>query len=610
MGQRLELTIEELYHLHERLGRQVLEPADFAVCGALVSNTIGKYEARISRLSAKAAAAAAAAGAVGDTGEDIEAELTSQGNDEEVGAAGGGDGASHDATGGQESTCFEVGTDAPATECNNKDGQKAKAPGHGRNGAAAYTKAKHFFHPLPDGIVGSLCICGAGPMHNHRETITIHIVGQPLFGAEAHHYQQGRCRICGKVATAQGPDHVQQGIGKSVVYGYPACAMLIVMHYFGGLPFKRLESFHEGWGIPLADANQWEVVQQSDSKLRPLFDVLERVGMQTATNLTIDDTGSLVISIRQQIKAEIAALERLGEPTKDVRNGINATGVRLETPQGIVILYFTGLHHAGEVFDRLMKHRDTQTGTLVKTTDGASKNFSHGHEDNLVEATCNAHAFLKFQAIKDKYPAQYAVAGEVYGKVFKNDTVARERGMTPDQRMAYHAKHSKPLMMKLRKMCHALIRDKIVEPNSALWEPVSFIINQWSRLTMFCEKPAVPLHTNLVEQILITPVRYLAGSFNYKTANGAGVGDRHMSLIASARANNLEPVAYVEHCLRNHEDLAKRPEYYLPWAYRDRLNDQPNSQAPPPDTKSTVPMPPPLWASEPRHVMPMASDTR
>lgn len=43
-------------------------------------------------------------------------------------------------------------------------------------------------------------------------------------------------------------------------YDWSACAMLAVMHYFAAAPFKRLESLHEGWGIPLADANLWRVV--------------------------------------------------------------------------------------------------------------------------------------------------------------------------------------------------------------------------------------------------------------------------------------------------------------------------------------------------------------
>jgi hypothetical protein len=91
-------------------------------------------------------------------------------------------------------------------------------------------------------------------------------------------------------------------------------------------------------------------------------------------------------------------------------------------------------------------------------------------------------------------------------------------------------------MLELKKVCEEKVTSRSVEPNSPLWEPVTFILNQWERLTLFCEAPGVPLDTNLVEQALIVPVRYLAGSFNYHTENGAVVGDHAMSLIATARA--------------------------------------------------------------------------
>jgi len=90
-------------------------------------------------------------------------------------------------------------------------------------------------------------------------------------------------------------------------------------------------------------------------------------------------------------------------------------------------------------------------------------------------------------------------------------------------------------------------------------------------LTLFCEVPNVPLDTNLIEQALIMPVRYLAGSFNYHTQDGAAVGDHLMSIIATARAHGVEPVAYLTECLRCNEDLASRPDHYLPWAYKERL---------------------------------------
>lgn len=106
--------------------------------------------------------------------------------------------------------------------------------------------------------------------------------------------------------------------------------------------------------------------------------------------------------------------------------------------------------------------------------------------------------------------------------------------MTPEERLQHHRAHSLPALKRLRTMCREKLEAKLVEPNGPLWEPITFIVNQWQRLTKFCEIPGVPLDTNVVEQMLIIPVRYLAGSFNYKTRTGAEVGDRHMSLIATA----------------------------------------------------------------------------
>jgi hypothetical protein len=87
----------------------------------------------------------------------------------------------------------------------------------------------------------------------------------------------------------------------------------------------------------------------------------------------------------------------------------------------------------------------------------------------------------------------------------------------------------------------------------------------------------------VVEQTLIIPVRYLAGSFAYKTQNGADVGDHLMSLVATANANGVEPVAYLTECLQNHRDLVQRPDHYLPWAYKKRIEDARVAASPQPE---------------------------
>ncbi len=568
---RIDVTLQGLRELSARVDRRQLAPDDWAVVGGLVENRIARTEAQIARLRAK----------LDKQRQDAAAKPAS----ERPADSGSANGTNHHTSDEGDGPTGDDGGNSPANAarptCDDAKDDEQDSPepgkGHGRNGAGAFTSAKEHLHALTPGVLGATCAaCGMGRTSRYRDKVIIRVVGQSLFGAERHVFEQGRCRLCGAIIRAEGMEPMLDGIGTEyVTYHWSACAILIVMHYFAGAPFKRLEALHRGWGIPMPDANQWQLVDRCDDLLAPLYKALERHAVQQATTLQIDDTGSMIIELQRQIQEETAALQLLGESTRDVRTGINATGVYLETDQGTVVLFFTGRHHAGEIIDQLLTHRRMVARAtekkLIKVTDAASKNFDHAQGDLLEEAVCNAHAFLKFRDVKDAFPVEYAVAGEVYKKVFDNDDEARTRGLDDRERMLYHLTHSKPEMERLWTMCEDKIESGLVEPHSPLWEPLSFVINQWDRLTRFYEIPGVPLHTNVVEQTLIIPVRYLAGSFAYKTQNGADVGDRHMSLVATANANGIEPVAYLTACLENHRDLAEWPEHYLPWTYRKRL---------------------------------------
>lgn len=558
VSQTVHATLTGLREAFYRIERQTLDAGDWPLVRALFLKEIARCERRQAKILRRLAEDDEAHGPV------IDAECSVVGGDEATPSETDKDGG-------------VGGSSSPGSSSRAEDqtgAGKSKRKGHGRHGAGAFVNAKHIFHALLTGVIGAVCeACGIGRMSPYRDKLIVRVKGQPLFDAAIHHFEQVRCRLCGAITTADGMAAVTAGgFGSSyITYDWSACAMLVVMHYFAGVPFKRLESLQAGWGIPMPDANQWTVADGSADLLLPLYKALEKHGVNNATALRIDDTGSMVIDVRREIRAEVAALEALGSSTNDVRTGINATGVYLETEQGKVLLFFTGRHHAGEIIDRILAHRHAAQNKLVKVSDAASKNFSHGHHDELEEAVCNAHAYLKFRAVKDRHPEEYGLAGEVYDKVFDNDDVAEARGMSPHERMRYHREHSLPELKRLKNMCRDKLESKLVEPNAPLWEPLTFIINQWDRLTKFCEVPSVPLDTNVVEQMLIIPVRYLAASFNYKTQNGAEVGDLHMSLIATANANGVEPVAYLTECLDNHEDLAERPEHYLPWVYRARL---------------------------------------
>lgn len=557
--------MDGLRNLQCRIGRHELESQDWPIVGALISNLLAREEAKHERLLAKINAGQAAV-ASDIANSDFENVIDVDHVD--VGAS-------------QDENCSDQNTtptnpnitESSTTGTPTSKPGKIETKGHGRNGAAAYTNAMHVFHALMSGIIGSICTaCGTGRMTCHRERITIRVIGQPMFGAELHHAEQARCRICGRVVTADVPCDVHDGLGKAVTYDWSACAMLIVLHYFSGMPFKRIESLHKGWGIPFADSNQWEIARDSMTLLLPLFKALEIFAIRNALKLLMDDTGSMILTIKRQITAELAAAKALGLPDDDIRTGINASGFHIETAVATILLYYSGRHHACEVLSQLLNHRLPGSSKINKVTDGASKNFDKGLADVFIEGVCNVHAFLKFRDIKHQYPVEYSIVAKSYDLIYEAEQIARERKMPAQERLAFHQLHSKPRMDEIKAMCEEKVKSRLVEPRSSLWEPVSFFINQWPRLTKFLEVPGMPLDTNLCEQSLIAPVRYLAASFNYHTKKGAEVGDQAMSLVATGRANGAEPVAWLTDCLANHVDLAKHPEKYFPWVYKERMD--------------------------------------
>jgi transposase len=542
VAQRINVSLDELHEMERRIEQRRLKDGDWRVVGALVSSFVDRQEARIQRMLDKSGTSD-----VNETG----------------------------CEGAQDSGGSACSPQPGETQPEGKPSSEDKAKGHGRNGASAFTNARRLLHHLAAGVVGALCeACNLGRMTKYRDKVVVRVVGQPLFAVELHHAEQARCRICGCIVTAALPDGIDDGIGKAVTYHWTACATLLVMHYFAAMPLKRLESLHESWGIPFADSNQWEMIEGAMKLLWPLSKALEAHAVQNMRSFQIDDTGSQIIELKRQIEAELLAAKTIGLLEQSVRQAINATCAYVETAQGKIILFYTGRHHAGEIIDALLKKRPSTAEKAIKVSDAASKNFDHDQGDKLIEGVCNAHAFLKFRAVKDQFPAEYALVGEAYKNVFENDAHALTLKMSPDDRLAYHKKHSEPWMKKIRRLCQDKIRERRVEPRSPLWEPVTFIINQWPRLVEFLNTPGVPIHTNVVEQTLIIPVRYLAASFNFKTQTGADAGDEAMALIVTARANGVEPVAYLTHCLENHKDLKLNPQKYLPWVYREAIKER------------------------------------
>jgi transposase len=99
----------------------------------------------------------------------------------------------------------------------------------------------------------------------------------------------------------------------------------------------------------------------------------------------------------------------------------------------------------------------------------------------------------------------------------------------------------------------------------------SYLLNHWQKLTLFLEKPGVPLDNNIVERALKKAILHRKNSLFYKIRKGAQMGDLFMSLIHTCELNDVNVFAYLTELLRHVEELKQNPSEWMLWNYRDML---------------------------------------
>jgi len=164
--------------------------------------------------------------------------------------------------------------------------------------------------------------------------------------------------------------------------------------------------------------------------------------------------------------------------------------------------------------------------------------------------------------------------------VYRYDAEAEARGLSPEARLRFHQQHSEPVMTQLHAWFEAQFKEKIVEPNSGLGEAITYCLKRWDRLTLFLREAGAPLDSNLVERALKKCILHRKNSLFYKTENGAEMGDLHMSLIHTCELNGVNPFEYLIELQKHAEELTKHPADWMPWNYRQALQQAGTSQPP------------------------------
>jgi transposase len=426
--------------------------------------------------------------------------------------------------------------------------------GHGRNGAEAFDGARKVDIKHQKLTHGDRCPeCGKGNVYGQKEPkVLVRIVGQAPLAATVYSLERLRCGACGQVFTAQEPE----GVGPEK-YDETAAAMIAQLKYGSGTPFNRLEQLESQLGIPLPAATQWEIVEEAAQPLKPALDELIRQAAQ-GTVVHNDDTGMRVL--------------RLKRDPKDERTGVFTSGIVSVGEGWKITLYFTGGRHAGENIAEVLKQRSAELPSPIQMCDALSRNVPRlpaGVE--ILLANCLAHGRRQFVDVAENFPNECRYVLEMLGQVYGHDAEARERGLTPDERLRLHQERSQPVMEQLHIWLEAQLAERRTEPNSGLGQAITYLLRHWQPLTLFLRKAGAPLDNNIAERALKRAVLHRKNALFYRTLNGAEVGDLFMSLIHTCQLCGVNSFDYLVELQRHAQELATRPAEWMPWNYRETL---------------------------------------
>jgi transposase len=203
---------------------------------------------------------------------------------------------------------------------------------------------------------------------------------------------------------------------------------------------------------------------------------------------------------------------------------------------------------------------------------------------------CLAHARRKFVAVnkgrkkaRGKKKGSQGLADEALdyiGELYRIEKYARENELSYDQIRELRQEKAKPILDQFKTWLDA--HHPLVPPKGLLGKAIQYTLNQWDRLVVYTAVGFLKADNNVAENA-IRP--FVLGRKNWLFAGapkGAEVSAIFFTLIETAKANGLEPYAYLRYLfeklplyqvksdylklLPNRVDLAAINEHAAAWA--------------------------------------------
>ena len=326
-------------------------------------------------------------------------------------------------------------------------------------------------------------------------------------------------------------------------------AYLITSKYADGLPLYRLEQMLKRHGHEVSRTSMAHWIIRLDSVFKPLINLMREI-QNSSDYLQADET-------RMQV---------LKENGKTVQSDKWMWVTRGGPPDKPSVLFEYDPSRGGKVPVRLL---DDFTGILQ--ADGYSGYGQVCAANGLTRIGCWDHARRKFVEASRAAPAkakkrQVAKADVALGYIRQLYAIEKTaRDLSDDERYRLRQEKSLPVLQKLRAWLEANA-DKVLK-GSLTRKAMDYTLNQWSSLIGYCERGDLQI-SNVLAENAIRPFAVGRKAWLFAdTTQGARASATCYSLIETAKANGLEPSAYIDYVLQRiaDADTVERLEALLPW---------------------------------------------
>lgn len=329
------------------------------------------------------------------------------------------------------------------------------------------------------------------------------------------------------VRIAPRPDQI---LPKSIAHS-SVIADVVTRKFVDGLPFYRQEVIHAREGIDLSRQTMSGWVIQLHERLLPLMAAMKRLLYQGRV-IHIDES----------------RLQVLNEPNRE-NTQLSYMWVYGGGPPDKPVVWFQYADtRSGDVPVEFLypKEEEPPGGSMYLVTDGyGGYNALSKTPGILGHGACWAHVRRKFveatHGRKNTAAAHQMVA--LIRKLYQVERATREK--TPQARKAIRQEQAGPILDKIK----AWLDQKVAKvlPKSPLGGAIAYTLGLWPKLTTYLEDGYIEIDNNKAENA-IRP--FVIGRKNFLfsgSPRGAAASATMYSLVETAKANDLEPWAYLNY---------------------------------------------------------------